>query len=209
MFRIPTNYKNIYASGLRVREDASKQEQELTKDIKDIFAVGVTEENYVRFFHNLLWYEETIVRINLKNYNMSSVPLVRRVDAFVTVPGTVKKGTSYSYALVVPGLAEKRPSLMLGDLLFVKPVESDEVMYEAIITEMEDNVVNLKGFHPEFEKHFKPGQEQRFDVRFFMSRMPLERMHRAVQAAVQGSSDQRRVFPAASSDPPAQYQVQR
>ncbi|KAI5643202.1 AAA domain-containing protein [Phthorimaea operculella] len=208
MFRIPKNYKSIYASGLRVREDASKQEQDLTKDIRDIFSVGVTQENYVRFFHNLLWFEETIVRINLKNYNMSGVPLVRRLDSYQVVPGRTEKLPIYSYALVVPGLAEKRPSLMLGDLLFVKPVEGDDFMFEAIITEMEDNVVNLKGFHKEFEKHFKVGHDQRFDVRFFMSRMPLERMHRAVQAAVQGSADQKRVFPVLNKKTPAPYKVQ-
>lgn len=33
---------------------------------REIFQTGVTKENYIRFFHNLLWYEETIARINLK-----------------------------------------------------------------------------------------------------------------------------------------------
>lgn len=39
-----------------------------------------------------------------------------------------------------------------------------------------------------------------YDVRFFMSRMPLERMHQAVNSVVKGGVDVRRVFPQANKN---------
>lgn len=33
---------------------------------RQVFETGVTKENYEKFFHHLLWYEETMVRLNIK-----------------------------------------------------------------------------------------------------------------------------------------------
>ncbi|RVE49029.1 hypothetical protein evm_006275 [Chilo suppressalis] len=140
---------------------------------------GATKENYVRFFHNLLWYEETIVRINLKKYNMSEVPLK------VVMPG-------YVYSLLVPGLAEKRPSLLVGDLLFIKPSNTDEEMFEGVISEINHNTISINGLHQKFGKHYSA--EARFDVRFFLSRMSLERMHMAVDSVFRHGFEDK-VFP--------------
>ncbi|XP_026314973.1 RNA helicase Mov10l1-like isoform X2 [Hyposmocoma kahamanoa] len=186
MFRIPKNYKSIYANNLKVKEgeDVSQEQRNLCNEIKEIFETGVTKENYIRFFHNLLWYEETIARINLKKYNMSGVPLLAKGDY---------------YALVVPGLGEKRPSLMLGDLVFLKPQDNEELMFEAIVTDMAaENIVYVSGLHPDFKKFYRI--DGLFDVRFIMSRMPLERMHQAVNSVVKESVDVKRVFPHANKN---------
>ncbi|KAG7298079.1 hypothetical protein JYU34_018849 [Plutella xylostella] len=177
-FTIPKQYKTIFARALQLPEDASDQDRAVAETIIESFNIGVKEDNYVEFFHNLLWYEETIVRMNLKKYNMLKVPLCRQGEV---------------YLLNVPGLAEKRPSLMLGDTVFVKPHGNDEVMFEGAIVKIESNVAHLGGLNHTFLQHYRP--DARFDVRFFMSRVPLERMHAAVTALAQ-ARQLPRVFPA-------------
>ncbi|XP_048486222.1 RNA helicase Mov10l1 isoform X2 [Plutella xylostella] len=177
-FTIPKQYKTIFARALQLPEDASDQDRAVAETIIESFNIGVKEDNYVEFFHNLLWYEETIVRMNLKKYNMLKVPLCRQGEV---------------YLLNVPGLAEKRPSLMLGDTVFVKPHGNDEVMFEGAIVKIESNVAHLGGLNHAFLQHYRP--DARFDVRFFMSRVPLERMHAAVTALAQ-ARQLPRVFPA-------------
>ncbi|KAL0819793.1 hypothetical protein ABMA28_007831 [Loxostege sticticalis] len=181
-FRIPRHYKNVYATGLKVSETAPDHFKAVAQDIRDVFSTGITKENYIRFFHNLLWYEETIVRINLKKYNMSGVSLTREF-----LGGDALK-------LFVPGLAEKRPSLMLGDSLFVKPQKTDRFMFEGVISDIYDSYINIRGLDGKFWKFYSP--LEKFDIRFFMSRWPLERMHLAVDSIIRAGMEER-VFPEA------------
>nr|XP_049704433.1 putative helicase mov-10-B.2 isoform X1 [Helicoverpa armigera] len=181
MFQIPKNCKQIYATNLKLPEKASQREKDLSADIRKIFSIGITKENYIKFFHNVLWYEETIIRVNIKKYNMSGVQIVVQHSLHGTC-----------YKLEVPGLGEKRPSLMLGDLLFIKPHNQNEVMFGAIVKEINDSEAIIGDLHPKFSQHYRAGAL--FDVRFFMSRVPLERMHHAVHA-VFTEGHECRIFP--------------
>ncbi|XP_063387699.1 RNA helicase Mov10l1-like [Cydia fagiglandana] len=167
VFVIPSKaLKKIFARDLKVdNEDVTDEEKTLVEKVKATFEAGPDELNYIQFFHNLLWYEETVIGANLKNYNMSGVTLRRSLSG-------------KSYSLLVPGLAEKRPSLMLGDLVYVRPHNKTEVMYEAIITDILDNYAQFSKISAKFHKLYK--NDAKFDIRFCMSRMPLERMHVAV-----------------------------
>ncbi|KAJ8713908.1 hypothetical protein PYW08_007528 [Mythimna loreyi] len=181
LFCIPKSCKHIYARSLKVPDNATQADKDLAADIRQIFNIGVTKENYIKFFHNILWYEETVIRINIKNYNMSGVKIQLQHHM---------SGTCYS--LVVPGLAEKRPSLMIGDLLYIKPSNQNQVMFEAVVKETNENVALIGGLDTKFSKYYTLGAQ--FDVRFFMSRIPLERMHNAVNIVkVQGHEP--RIFP--------------
>lgn len=167
VFVIPSKaLKKMFARDLKVdNEDVTDEEKALAEKVKAIFEAGPDELNYIQFFHNLLWYEETVIAANLKNYNMSGVMLKRSL-------------TGKSYSLLVPGLAEKRPSLMLGDLVYVRSHNKTEVMYEAIITDIMDSYAQFSKISDKFHKLYK--SDEKFDIRFCMSRMPLERMHVAV-----------------------------
>ncbi|KAJ8724040.1 hypothetical protein PYW07_008020 [Mythimna separata] len=181
VFCIPKCYKNIYAKGLKMPDTASQADKDLADDLRKVFSTGVTKENYIKFFHNILWYEETIIRVNIKNYNMSGVKVVMQHH----MSGTC-------YALTVPGLGEKRPSLMIGDLLYIRPCNQNETMFEAVVKEINENVALIGGLHQLFANYYSPGAQ--FDVRFFMSRIPLERMHNAVHA-VKNEGHECRIFP--------------
>ncbi|XP_063627778.1 RNA helicase Mov10l1-like isoform X2 [Cydia splendana] len=167
VFVIPSKaLKKMFARDLKVdNEDVTDEEKALVDKVKATLEAGPDELNYIQFFHNLLWYEETVIGANLKNYNMSGVALRRSLSG-------------KSYSLLVPGLAEKRPSLMLGDLVYVRPHNKTEVMYEAIITDILDNYAQFSKISAKFHKLYK--NDAKFDIRFCMSRMPLERMHVAV-----------------------------
>ncbi|CAB3246161.1 unnamed protein product [Arctia plantaginis] len=182
LFLVPKNNKTIYLSGLQVNERHDEQTKILTSDIRKVFETGVTQENYEKFFHNLLWYEESVVRVNVKKYNMSGVNL-RQV-------GKV-------YELRVPGLAEKRPSLMIGDSMFVRPHDTEEVMFEALIIEINEEKALIGKFDPSFSSFYS--NVAKFDIRFFTSRLPLERMHVAVHNTT-GQGLVQRIFPNIRSD---------
>lgn len=67
------------------------------------FAEPVTFENYTRRFHGLLYLEEISVILKMREYDLRNV-IFRIVG-----------GSGEFFALEVPGLAERRPSLIVGD----------------------------------------------------------------------------------------------
>ncbi|GJJ10625.1 hypothetical protein Clacol_004852 [Clathrus columnatus] len=82
--------------------------------------------------------------------------------------------------LAVPGLAEKRPSVIIGDKILVQKtggVESAK-WYEGYVHRIHQLNVDLR-FHPSF----KPLRGQKFNVRFKVCRNPLRRMHQAIATA--------------------------
>ncbi|XP_059053363.1 putative helicase mov-10-B.1 [Achroia grisella] len=178
--RIPPEYKAIFTSGLKVSETAPEEDKAKAKSVRDVFDVGVTKENYRKYFQYLLWYEEAVVKSNYKNYNMSDVTMLRSEDG-------------NRYYLSVPGQIVKRPSLLIGDLLFVKPQSGDDLMFEAVVTMIkENNIVEISGLHKDFQKYYNLNAQ--FDIRFFLSRLTLERMHQAI-TNIQRLGHEGRIFP--------------
>ncbi|XP_052756472.1 putative helicase mov-10-B.1 [Galleria mellonella] len=177
--RIPPQLKTIFTSGLHVNDKAPEDEIAKVKSIKDVFDIGVTKDNYKKYFQYLLWYEEAVVKSNYKNYNMSDV--------------TIQQSEAHnSYYLAVPGLAVKRPSLLSGDLLFVKPVKAN-IMFEAMITAIKEcNIIEISGLNSDFKNYYN--QNALFDIRFFLSRLTLERMHHAI-TNIQQMGHEGRIFP--------------
>ncbi|KAG9024583.1 hypothetical protein FRB95_011337 [Tulasnella sp. JGI-2019a] len=86
--------------------------------------------------------------------------------------------------LEVPGLAEKRPSVIVGDKIIVRPVgrvsnnAGDGRWFEGYVHRVEQLQVALV-FNPSFHAI----RNQRFDVRFRLSRLPLRRMHQALETS--------------------------
>ncbi|KAG6438499.1 hypothetical protein O3G_MSEX000020 [Manduca sexta] len=186
-FRIPKMLKVILPKGLgddaldslprNLSEEVRNQFAELVTITRSLFDEGLTINNYMNYFHHLLWWEEIIAKVNIRKYNMHAVTLKQRDKAFL---------------LEVPGLAEKRPSLIRGDKLCLQPHENLKDIFECVIKNIEDNYILLWNMDGRFHKYYNP--EALFDVRFIMSRIPLERCHHAVNS-VFSSQQQCRVFP--------------
>ncbi|XP_045527912.1 putative helicase mov-10-B.1 [Pieris brassicae] len=174
---LPLGLEETSLEGLNLPTEEREQLGLLMNSTKMIFDEGYSKRNYVAFFHHLLWWEEVIAKINLRNYNMFGVMLVKKDEFFV---------------LEVPGLAEKRPSLLRGDRVYVRPQGAPDYMFESTIKHIEDNTVLLAGMDSSFLMLYYP--ESLFDVRFMMSRVPKERMHDAVHKLFTSKQDSR-VFP--------------
>ncbi|KAG8867123.1 hypothetical protein FRC20_006671 [Serendipita sp. 405] len=80
------------------------------------------------------------------------------------------------YFLQVPGLAEKRPSVIVGDCILVKHHGSPKPRWWGGYV----HVVRLNDVGLCFNNGFKPFKGQKFDVRFLLGRLPLRRMHQAL-----------------------------
>ncbi|CAG9789159.1 unnamed protein product [Diatraea saccharalis] len=201
-FKIPKALKIILPRGLEEQalESLGLPHDEYNKlrliliETRVIMDEGITKANYISYFHYLLWWEEIIAKINLRKYNMSNVKL--------------EKDSKSGYWLEVPGLAEKRPSLMRGDRVYIRPKADGKVIFESIVKDLEDDKIRIADFD---ERHFIFGtfvilkillysfsqfynEAAEFDVRFMMCRVPLERMHKAVSRVFNSKQDCR-VFP--------------
>ncbi|XP_052219999.1 putative helicase mov-10-B.1 isoform X12 [Dreissena polymorpha] len=72
--------------------------------LSQILDCNTTQRNYMKKFHHLLWLEEIQMEIDIQQYNMAGVAM------------TICKN---KMRLEVPGLAEKKPSVLRGDRLYV------------------------------------------------------------------------------------------
>ncbi|KAG8834962.1 hypothetical protein FRC17_006265, partial [Serendipita sp. 399] len=122
-----------------------------------------TRETHARMFHILLWIEEHQSSSDLERYDQ---------EAMTLQPDNAKR----LYFLQVPGLAEKRPSVIVGDRIWVKHHGSPKPKWwEGFV-----HVVRLNDVGLCFNNGFKPLNGQKFDVRFCLGRLPLRRMHQAL-----------------------------
>ncbi|KAI9194377.1 hypothetical protein LWI28_005431 [Acer negundo] len=114
-----------------------------SKQIPNHIEDGLTRENYALYFKTLLIMEELQLEEDMRAYDMENVTM-RRKGQFL--------------ALVVPGLAERRPSLVHGDYIFAKLACEDETTpYQGFIHRVEADEVHVK-FAPEFHMRSRDGK---------------------------------------------------
>ncbi|XP_049807709.1 probable RNA helicase armi isoform X2 [Schistocerca nitens] len=124
--------------------------------------------NYSDFFHTLLHLEEISETIKMRQYDLTNVTFR------ITGPG------AEFLALEVPGLAEKRPSLLVGDKAIAGLSSNKGMEYEGFVHEVYQREVWLK-FNKNFHLAYN-GEE--YDVTFRISRSGYMRCHAAVDLAV-------------------------
>jgi helicase MOV-10 len=92
------------------------------------------------------------------------------------------------YRLEVSGLAEKRPSVIVSDIILVRESGSAESRW------FEGHVHRVleKSVYLQFNRSFHCFSGQRFDVRFALNRTTYRRMHQAMNTAY---SEKRTLFP--------------
>lgn len=78
----------------------------------------------------------------------------------------------------MPGLAEKRPSVILGDKIRVRVHGRDGSFYAGYVHRVEQEHVLVR-----FNHTFLAVKGQKFDVRFTLTRTSLRRMHQALAIA--------------------------
>ncbi|TCD60518.1 hypothetical protein EIP91_009945 [Steccherinum ochraceum] len=123
-------------------------------------------ESYPRHFQELLWIEEFKMQHDLQLYDMHGVPLAQH---------------GVYYHLEVPGLAENRPSVLVGDQILVQRVGGSEKgrWFEGHVHFVRQASVGLR-FHESFRGH---SVSHKYNVRFKLNRIPLRREHEALSSA--------------------------
>ncbi|KAK7047868.1 hypothetical protein VNI00_006196 [Paramarasmius palmivorus] len=122
---------------------------------------ALTTATYMLTFKYLLWIEEFKMDREMEQYDIPSARL--------------QKQNALHY-LEVPGLAEKRPSVLVGDFIRVRKHNSPEgKWYEGGV-----HVVRLEDVGMKFHKSFSITPSERVEVRFKLNRYPMRRQHQAL-----------------------------
>lgn len=131
---------------------------------------GLTRRSYASYFKTLIIMEEIQLEDDMSTYDMEYITMRRRGNNFLS--------------LEVPGLAERRPSLVHGDSIFARLAsEQDEGatrVYQGFVHRVEADEVYLKFDH---EFHFYHRDEDLYNVYFTYNRINMRRLYQAVEAA--------------------------
>ncbi|XP_078339295.1 RNA helicase Mov10l1-like isoform X6 [Crassostrea virginica] len=147
-------------------------------------AQELTPDNYVKRMKTLLHLEEIQMDIDIREFDLTRVPL-RPVGEYL--------------GLSVPGLAEGRPSVLIGDkVMLFDPSDPKAPVHEGFVHEVLSEEVLLK-FNADFHLGYN-GKD--YNVQFTFNRSPIRRSHQAIQFTV--NLDERVLFPSLLSPQPSQ-----
>ncbi|KAF7318307.1 RNA helicase [Mycena chlorophos] len=169
---IPTNLASILGSG---------DTKTVSENVRSLYLPRAFDSNgYGRHFKHLLWVEEHRMENDLGLYDISGTQL-SRYQAY--------------YYLEVPGLAEKRPSVLVGDRILVQHQGAADSgrWFEGGVHVVRQKEVGLR-----FNGLFRSSPADLFSVRFKLNRYPLRRQHLALDSAF---SEDRVLFPVAAHVP--------
>ncbi|TRM60361.1 P-loop containing nucleoside triphosphate hydrolase protein [Schizophyllum amplum] len=133
-------------------------------------------DGYSKHFKCLLWAEEYRSERDLEIYDIEDAVLKRQAFSQFNRSGYSTGRQDQYYYLDVPGLAEKRPSVLIGDSILVqKAGDTTGRWYEGRVHVVRQVEVGLK-----FHTTFGWSAAQRYTVRFRLNRIPLRRQHQAL-----------------------------
>ncbi|KAG7085878.1 hypothetical protein E1B28_003411 [Marasmius oreades] len=116
---------------------------------------------YGKHFKHIIWAEEYQMDLDMGHYDMHNAKL---------------RKNNQSYYLAVPGLAEKRPSVLVGDKILVQPHGAPTgIWFEGGVHTIREIEVGMK-----FNKKFAPKPTDLFSVRFKLNRSSVRRQHQAL-----------------------------
>ncbi|TDL24456.1 P-loop containing nucleoside triphosphate hydrolase protein [Rickenella mellea] len=136
---------------------------EIAQRVKNTFMPGLfASRTYGHHFDVMLWIEEERARQDLAKYNLQSA--------------SVDPSPGRYHTLEVDGLAEKRPSLIVTDVVFVQECGSaKDTWFEGHVHRLQQ-----KSVHLHFGVKFRSIKGQKYKVRFQLNRLTLRRMHHAL-----------------------------
>ncbi|KAJ1384376.1 P-loop containing nucleoside triphosphate hydrolase [Sesbania bispinosa] len=141
-----------------------------SNQVPQIIEEGLTRKSYASYFKTLIIMEEIQLEEDMRTYDMECITMRKRANQFLS--------------LEVPGLAERRPSLVHGDYIFAKRASEHDKnttpVYQGFIHRVEADEVYLK-FDPEF--HFYHRDENLYNVHFTYNRINMRRLYQAIEAA--------------------------
>ncbi|EDW17931.2 probable RNA helicase armi [Drosophila mojavensis] len=146
---------------------------EVVQDVWDLLGVeypflneNFTFTNYAQRFSTLLHLEEIDYSISFRNYDRERAHFIREGEYL---------------SLYIENLAERRPSLVLGDTVnainpWLEPDSKDNKLFQGVVHKVLFNRVHLK-FHANFQQKYN-GEDYRLEFHF--SRFSFRKQHHAV-----------------------------
>ncbi|KAJ8047421.1 RNA helicase Mov10l1 [Holothuria leucospilota] len=158
------------------------------RDVRPVLTEPLMMENYSRRFSALLHLEEVQMDIDIRMFDLEKVSM---------------KPWREFLALEVPGLAEGRPSVLVGDKIILSSPDagSHSMEFEGFVHEVHGEHILLK-FNPAFHETYRA---ENYNVRFTFSRTPIRRCHQACEFAP--NLGVQVLFPVASKSRPPQVDV--
>lgn len=113
--------------------------------------MNLNVENYAMHWHVLLWMEELAQELMLSRYNMENVRYFTLIYPYIyfisyiyfQVKLQLSNNGDNIVELEVPGLAEKRPSVINNDMIDIKVHDNQETCYRGIIRKVNDRTVEI------------------------------------------------------------------
>ncbi|XP_019882442.2 probable RNA helicase armi [Camponotus floridanus] len=167
IFKIPQYIWNAVLDIIQSEKSQIEQEVAIGNQIPCLLK-PLSFEIYKERFHALLYLEEISQILNLQQYSMESAVMRQHVDYLV---------------LEVPGLAEKRPSLLVGDRAIVSfkwDSSQGELKYEGFIHRITGTEIFLK-FNEKFHQEYN---REACHITFKCSQTTMHRCHNAVNLAL-------------------------
>jgi len=161
-FPIPENY--FQGESIELETD------NLRRSYEQLFLASITPEinmipflnTYYQVYRSMLFFEEKELQNELDNYASENVSFVK---------------SGNFYWLDVPGLAEKRPSVLRGDEVEARLSQQNsdaEVVYRGFVWNVEQTRIQIS-FHSRIAEVFSANT--RFDVRYLFKRTNIRIMH--------------------------------
>ncbi|KAK0496609.1 P-loop containing nucleoside triphosphate hydrolase protein [Armillaria luteobubalina] len=131
------------------------------QDVNKCMPSSFTTATYAQHFQTLVWLEEAQMTQDLDAYSMEDVEM---------------KANYPKYELQVEGLAEGRPSVVVGDSILVRPVgQPNKAWFKGRVHNVAMSHVGLR-----FNDAFNTYRGTKFEVRFVLNRLSFCRMHDAL-----------------------------
>ncbi|XP_071082763.1 putative helicase MOV-10 [Haliotis cracherodii] len=178
LYRIPDSLRRIINNGLTDKQGLKTFEVIEMTTLKTMLEQSMMMSEYARRLTTLMYFEEIQMEVDIRQYDIPDSSM------------TKYSNNPRLLLLKVPGLAENRPSVLKGDCLYVRILDSEGVAgdheYQGYVHEVLQNEVAL-GFSDSLMKFFVPNMK--FSVRFVFNRLPLRLQHRACELAEELSLD--------------------
>ncbi|CAE6434627.1 unnamed protein product [Rhizoctonia solani] len=175
------DYYDVPPEFWRLAQGFIEREEDAKIHLRSLLPHELNVRTYKQHWSHLLWHEEIAMCNQLKQYDMKK--------------SIITKLPTGKYSLNVPGLEEKRPSVIVSDLVAIRRPTSNPnskpPVYGGHVTDVQrsDVIMQLHGEFPHIVN-------QEWEVRFTVNRLVLRRMHDAISKAT--SESDRLLFPGES-----------
>ncbi|KAJ3657613.1 hypothetical protein Zmor_009400 [Zophobas morio] len=169
-YHIPSDLAAILNANFTTNQAMSTKQQAELENIKGLIdndnkqASLQVQKNYTKLLKVLLHMEEHQMSKDMRGYDRNEQTLKKR---------------GHFVELEVPDLAERRPSILVSDVVRVKDPNHNKVLYNGVIQQVKESSVVLRFSRKFMDRVFAP--HIKFHVGFTFNRFCLRAQHQAIE----------------------------